>query len=191
MLYKHQSHLVCFPRHFTLTPVLTRVTFCIVAKFCNKLPVSGGQGQVWVFSFFSQYHSVTVSCHLMKDPTALEFPNSYPSLVGWAETIPFYLHPGLMMGSSGGRFCLRKVFCQPRVCLAPSCNETIIWPVLSACPLFVHTPPTLPPVCVSGRGGRRQERGEKKNFSLIIRLLSALQASTCSVHLCRTHTAQF
>ena len=52
MLYKHQSHLVCFPRHFTLTPVLTRVTFCIVAKFCNKLPASGGQGQVWVFSFF-------------------------------------------------------------------------------------------------------------------------------------------
>ena len=164
MLCTHQSLLVCFPRHFTLTPVLTHVTFCIVDKFCNHLPAPRGQVQLWVFSFL-QYHSGTVSRHLMKDPAALGFPNSYPLSVGWAENIPFYLHPGLMTGSSGGRFCLRKVFCQPRVCLAPSCNQTIIWPMLSACPCFCAYPPH-PPACMRVCQGREEagERGEKDSL---------------------------
>lgn len=117
-----------------------------------------------------------------KDPTALGFPNSYPSLVGWAENIPFYLHPGLMMGSSGGRFCLRKV----------SVSQESAWPLPAMKPSydlcsqpahFLCIPPTLPPVCVSGRGRRRQERGRKRPSPLIIWAPPGPQASACSVHL--------
>lgn len=147
----------CFPKALYTDPC-SNMSHSEVAKFCNKLPVWQSKGQVWVFFFLVSF-SVCSPCHLMKDPTEhLGFQIRIPiSRLGREYTIlsPSWPDDSLL----GGRFCL-KVSCQPRVCLAPSCNETIIWPVLSACPLFCAYP-THPPTY----GSKKEEEQVRKRPS--------------------------
>lgn len=182
---KYWSHLVCFPRHFGLTPVTTLVTFCIFANYATNpslLEVNVESDSSFVFS------QVPFSDCLMPPDEGFNkhpgFQIPHPSLSGWAENVPFYLHPGLMR-FSGGSFCLRKVSCQPRVCLAPSCNQT------SYDPFSVHAFPTLLAVYVCLAAGEGGVGMGTETLFLTVRLLEALQASNFSVHLHRTHTTQF